>query len=175
MIEAFIDGRKMFYTVRQELEQEVKQLKEELRLEIAHSQASRPSASKTAIIAKPDISTSKILKLYEDMTNVHITGYKAEKAEHGLTDNDVYSCIVSMDERSLGFKLKIHFNPAAGTFSPSKSAAFEPLVSYTPTTLEQETDQDLLDSLDFLTDSFEFHPSQFDTFLRTLVDRVKGV
>jgi hypothetical protein len=78
----------------------VKQLKEELKLEIAHSQASRPLANKTAFNLKADGSTAKILKLYEDMTNVQITGYKAEPAEHGLTDNDVFSCIVSVDERS---------------------------------------------------------------------------
>jgi hypothetical protein len=75
----------------------------------------------------------------------------------------------------VGFKLKIHFNSSGEHLSPSKSSAFEPLASYTPITLEQETDQDLLDSLDFLTEPFDFQPSQMDTFLRTLVDRVKGV
>jgi hypothetical protein len=86
-----------------------------------------------------------------------------------------YSDIVTNVFPGVGFKLKVHFNSSGEQLSPSKSAAFEPLVSYTPTTLEQETDQDLLDSLDFLTESFDFQPSQMDTFLRTLVDRVKGV
>lgn len=82
------------------------QLAADLKAEIAHGQASRPAgrqavpASKAPTTGKANPSTAKILKLYEDLTNLAVTDYRTEPAEHGLTDNDVYSCIVTANERS---------------------------------------------------------------------------
>lgn len=155
------------------LEEEVRQLRVELDAEIARNQTSR---TVTKVTANPKLnpSTAKIIKLYEEVTNMTVTDHKTERAENGLGDSDVYSCIVTVKERSVGFKLNIHAEPGEQV-SPGRSTTTHHIVSYTPTTLEQETDQDLLESLDFLCGSFDFDQSQSDTFLRTLIDRLKGV
>jgi len=156
-----------------ELEAEIRRLNETLQQEINYSKRIHAS-NKVVTNTKPDPTSAKITKLYEDMTNITISDCRTEKAENGLNDNDVYNCVVTVDGRSVGFKLGIHVKSSSQPTTPGKSTSLETLVSYTPTSLSQETNQDLLDSLDFLCEPFDFSPEQFDTFLRTLVDRVRG-
>lgn len=50
----------------------------------------------------------------------------------------------------------------------------EQVIAYQPTSTEMETDTDLLESLDFYVDSFQFVPDQLHVFLKNIVERVTG-
>ena len=68
----------------------------------------------------------------------------------------------------LGFKLKTFQHAVEG--EPSGV----PRVIYMPTTLAMEQDQEFIQQLDFLTESFSFARDQLYVFLKTLNDRVSG-
>lgn len=119
----------------------------------------RTPTNRTRSGASGDEHQIRVIRLYEDSTNLLVTNIKAGSGAQGEW---TYNCMfVPEPTRSLNFTLGIFPSPQPGS---------ETCV-YTPLGLTNEP-QDLLDQLDYFTESFQFPKTQLSAFFRQLCDRL---
>ncbi|KZS88384.1 hypothetical protein SISNIDRAFT_490182 [Sistotremastrum niveocremeum HHB9708] len=117
--------------------------------------------------AKPAPGQGYVTRLYEDMTNINVIDFK-NAPESGGIPMETYTCEITVNGRSLGFKLQSFTPPAA------ENPTNMPRMIYTPTTLAMETDLQFKQQLDFLSEPFTFSREQLSVFVRTLNEKVDG-
>ncbi|KAI8982867.1 hypothetical protein BD414DRAFT_491382 [Trametes punicea] len=167
------------------IQEEAKVIRRELDAEIERSKslASRTPAPVPARQQKPtpsEFRNTPVIRLYEDMTNILVTGVKIEKSpEFPELDEEILACIYTYQNPddastfSLNFTLRnVYARPedaAPGAHIPKDQLILK--VKYEPKDLDKEP-PDLVERLLFFKDPFMFARDQMTAFLRTLTDGV---
>ncbi|KAI0658805.1 hypothetical protein C8Q70DRAFT_916797 [Cubamyces menziesii] len=174
----------------QTLQDEAKIIQKELDAEIERSKAlaARAPAPQITRQQKPTPSESRntpVIRLYEDMTNILVTGTKVEKnAHYPDLDEDVLTCIYTYQNpeegsafcQSLNFSLRNTYEYPegidSGTHIPKGQLVMK--VRYEPKDLDKEP-QDIVERLSFFKDPFMFARDQMTVFLKTLTDTITAI
>ncbi|KAH9900833.1 hypothetical protein C8Q73DRAFT_675967 [Cubamyces lactineus] len=172
----------------QTLQDEAKIVQKELEAEIERSKAlaARAPAPQVARQQKPTPSESRntpVIRLYEDMTNILVTGTKVEKNSfYPDLDEDVLTCIYTYQNLeegtafSLNFSLRNTYDRPDGV-DPGTQVPKDQLimkVRYEPKDLDKES-PDIVERLSFFKDPFMFARDQMTVFLKTLTDTISGI
>ncbi|KAJ8501688.1 hypothetical protein ONZ51_g443 [Trametes cubensis] len=172
----------------QTLQDEAKIIQKELDAEIERSKAlaARAPAPQVTRQQKPTPSESRntpVIRLYEDMTNILVTGTKVEKnAHYPDLDEDVLTCIYTYQNPEEGSAFSLNFSLRntyeypegidSGTHIPKDQLVMK--VRYEPKDLDKEP-QDIVERLSFFKDPFMFARDQMTVFLKTLTDTIAAI
>ncbi|OBZ69170.1 hypothetical protein A0H81_10976 [Grifola frondosa] len=125
----------------------------------------------------------RIIRLYEDMTNMLITGVKLEKNAMTDIEEPIFTCIYTCSGTgdappfSLNFTLRqVYDRPddLAPNITVASKDQLEEKFRYTPLNLDKELPE-FVQRLSFFKDPFAFSYGQMTIFLKTLTDTMAGV
>ncbi|KAG5338187.1 hypothetical protein C0989_008036 [Termitomyces sp. Mn162] len=179
-----------------ELERIERDLRSELNAEIERSaalsaKANRvpPSASRGGghSVGVDDPKNAEVVRLYEDVTNLLITGMKVAPGQYLGLDEWTLTCVYTFfDEtvddpqsaplKSFVFTLRLCHEPDPSQAQPPEAVTSKdqliPMVYFAPQNLDMEPNE-YVEELDFLQGPFSFGRHQLPLFLRTLYNRIK--
>ncbi|KJA27049.1 hypothetical protein HYPSUDRAFT_212722 [Hypholoma sublateritium FD-334 SS-4] len=174
------------------LEQEKKDLKLELQLEIERGKnlASKSQRQPTSVTrpaagflsAHQDPKHSQAIKFYEDLTNLIIPNIRMQPGRFLDIPEWILNCCYTYNDvtdkeagsKSLQFGIRLCHDLKSGESEPvERIEQLVDSVHYTPKDLDKET-AEFVESLGFLNDAFTFERNQLSLFLRTLYDNISG-
>ncbi|EAU88775.2 hypothetical protein CC1G_01148 [Coprinopsis cinerea okayama7 len=166
------------------LQQEIKEIRFELKTEIERGKtlAARPAAPSSVNRNGPmasgtnEVQSTKVIRLYEDLTNVLISGVKCAKNTYGAEDwtfNCVYTHTDPLQPEldggpspSLNFLLRFCNEPPAGQpYKPGMKLT--EIIHFQPLELDKETPE-FIEKLGFLKNPFSFNKGQLALLVKTL-------
>ncbi|KAH6886080.1 hypothetical protein BKA70DRAFT_1444636 [Coprinopsis sp. MPI-PUGE-AT-0042] len=120
---------------------------------------------------------ARTIRLYEELTNVYLHGFKATKSVYG-TDNFSFNCIYVHSDYAnpdqsctLNFELHIRQEPRAGTpYRPG--VKLEEVLHYQPIDLDTMPNE-IVKKLDRLAEHVSFDRNNLRLFVRTLKDQLQ--
>ncbi|KAF8643831.1 hypothetical protein AX16_008848 [Volvariella volvacea WC 439] len=153
-----------------------KDLQAELNAEMERARvlaAKVPKNSQRGFVDDPK--QTQLIKFYEDLTNLLVTGLKYQKLTQDPNEKEcwVFHCVYSYPpEEAAGDYIKdLNFTLRLEPEIPGSEGP--PVIHYSPLQLDKENPQ-LVQKLGFLSGPFTFPRHQLALFLRTLHDNVKG-
>ncbi|CDO77647.1 hypothetical protein BN946_scf184963.g4 [Trametes cinnabarina] len=166
-----------------------KTVKKELDAEIERSKSLARTPAPTAAARQQKLTPSEprntpVIRLYEDMTNILVTGVKIDKSpDFPELDEEILACIYtyqSLDDDKLTFSLNFSLrnvyerppDSAPGTPIPKENLILK--VKYEPRDLDKERPE-IVERLAFFKDPFMFARNQMTVFLKTLTDTVSSI
>ncbi|KAI9061472.1 hypothetical protein FKP32DRAFT_1528295, partial [Trametes sanguinea] len=171
----------------QQLQEEAKVMQKELKAEIERSKSLAARAPAPTTAARPhqpapnEPRNTPVIRLYEDMTNILVTGVKIDKSpDFPQIDEEILACIFTYNYQtpdlndaafSLNFSLRNVYELPEGV-KPGTSLPRDRLilkVKYEPRDLDKES-PDVVERLSFFKDPFMFARDQMTVFLKTLTE-----
>ncbi|OSD08335.1 hypothetical protein PYCCODRAFT_1356535 [Trametes coccinea BRFM310] len=181
----------------QALQENAKVMQKELDAEIERSKSLAARAPAPTAVARQhapapnEPRNTPVIRLYEDMTNILVTGVKIDKSpDFPQLDEEILSCIFTYNYQTpdsedaafcellppLNFSLRNVYELPPGA-QPGVSLPRDKLilkVKYEPRDLDKES-PDIVERLAFFKDPFMFARDQMTVFLKTLTDTVSGI
>ncbi|KAF5373733.1 hypothetical protein D9758_000756 [Tetrapyrgos nigripes] len=127
------------------------------------------------VLGNDEPKATQVVKFYEDLTNMLITGVKHHSKSYFDLDDWNWTCIytyVSPDrsiQKSLSFNLKACHEPCPGIEVPKTKEELTQTIYYVPLDMEKES-PDYVERLGFLGAPFSFNRDQLALFVRTMHD-----
>ncbi|PFH54148.1 hypothetical protein AMATHDRAFT_135780 [Amanita thiersii Skay4041] len=168
-----------------ELEQREREARFELNVEIERSKTLADKSAVRGLQAAPrsrtgaagleDSKNVKVIRFYEDITNLLVTNMRHQAGQRPGQDEWTFTCIYTYSEngispdalqKSLSFTLRTSRPEAEDTDEPGES------LYYVPQDLDKEPPE-FVSRLGFLNHPFTFERKQLSLFLRTLHDSLK--
>ncbi|KAI0636428.1 hypothetical protein C8Q77DRAFT_1051096 [Trametes polyzona] len=172
----------------QEVNEEVKVTKKELEAEIQRSKtlAARAPPPAAARMQKPAVGEAQnvpVIRLYEDLTNILVTGVRVDKSpEFPDIDENIINCIYTYQSAETGQRFALSFTlrdtyerpPDAPPGASLQKDELVRKVKYEPSNLDKEPPE-IVESLNFFRGPFMFTRDQMTVFLRQLADTFLGI